>query len=389
MGAMLCAPIRSQLLCRHGNEQFRVGGSQMQGFRKDMEDDHCVCLSLPEHPDVSFFGVYDGHAGDRVSHHLAKTLHHHIDSLPPDLTDENLGRALVEFDMEVGKTPMRDDGSTCVFALVQPETNGKSGQKSWRVIAVNVGDSRAILVRANGDLVSLTHDHKPSLREEAERIKACGGFVQNDRVDGELAMSRAIGDFKYKLKSEIGPLRQKVIAVPDITHQIAYEGDRLLVFCDGLVEQLTNQVVARFVHAAHKRNKDDPAQVMRELINYSLARGSTDNHSALLVSFENGVGYARPDEFIAGPLSAWKQDRDFVAAYLKNAKAWGQTGESLRRAVAEADASMPRDYKQIIDPDGGMPWWKMLLLAAFVMLVLYCFFDKAARQSSDEEIEDM
>jgi hypothetical protein len=31
-----------------------------------------------------------------------------------------------------------------------------------------------------------------------QRIVAAGGFVQQDRVDGELAVARAVGDSKFK-----------------------------------------------------------------------------------------------------------------------------------------------------------------------------------------------
>jgi serine/threonine protein phosphatase PrpC len=44
----------------------------------------------------------------------------------------------------------------------------------------------------------MTEDHKPEDEAEAARIVAAGGFVLANRVNGELAMSRALGDFQYK-----------------------------------------------------------------------------------------------------------------------------------------------------------------------------------------------
>jgi serine/threonine protein phosphatase PrpC len=44
----------------------------------------------------------------------------------------------------------------------------------------------------------LSYDHKPDNVEEEARIKASGHFVEDSRVDVNLALSRAIGDFQYK-----------------------------------------------------------------------------------------------------------------------------------------------------------------------------------------------
>ena len=62
----------------------------------------------------------------------------------------------------------------------------------------NVGDSR-IVIGTNGVTKAMTQDHQPSLPLEEARIKRAGGHVENDRVNGELAMSRAMGDRPYKV----------------------------------------------------------------------------------------------------------------------------------------------------------------------------------------------
>jgi serine/threonine protein phosphatase PrpC len=46
--------------------------------------------------------------------------------------------------------------------------------------------------------VDLSKDHKPNDIEERKRIQAAGGFVENNRINGTLALSRALGDFEYK-----------------------------------------------------------------------------------------------------------------------------------------------------------------------------------------------
>lgn len=382
MGATLCAPIRSQLLGREGDERFRVGTSQMQGFRREMEDAHCVCLSLDGNPDCAFFGVYDGHSGDRVSKLLAEKLHLRIGRLGPNPDDVAIRQAVVDFDLEVGKMEFKNNGSTCCFVLVQPHADGSreasqppTASAAWRLTAVNVGDSRAMLLRADGSLLSLTQDHKPETKAEAKRIRLAGGFVQHNRVDGQLAMSRAMGDYDYKQNPELNELEQKVIALPDITHAVAHQGDRLLIVCDGIVECATNKQVAQYTHQKLKRS-GDPAETMRGLNFWSLAKGSTDNHSGVLVCLEDGTGYAQPEKFLAGPVSAWKHDKAFVNAYLKNAAAWGQTPESLPELIKHAEATVPKDWHNVGEDDFADSGWPKVLLMVMigVLVCIVCVF---------------
>ena len=66
------------------------------------------------------------------------------------------------------------------------------------LFCANSGDSRAILVNKAGKVTELSHDHKPDEPGELKRIKAGGGFVDDGRVQGIIAVSRAIGDWEYK-----------------------------------------------------------------------------------------------------------------------------------------------------------------------------------------------
>lgn len=66
-----------------------------------------------------------------------------------------------------------------------------------KLIVANAGDSRAVLCR-NGSAVPLTFDHKPDNKEEKERIEKAGSTIIEGRVDGNLNLSRSLGDLKYK-----------------------------------------------------------------------------------------------------------------------------------------------------------------------------------------------
>ena len=97
----------------------------------------------------------------------------------------------------------------------------------------NAGDSRSVL-GIKGRAKPLSFDHKPSNEGEKARICAAGGFVDFGRVNGNLALSRAIGDFEFKKSADLPPEQQIVTAFPDVTeHELGDDDEFLVIACDG------------------------------------------------------------------------------------------------------------------------------------------------------------
>lgn len=54
------------------------------------------------------------------------------------------------------------------------------------------------------------------------------------RVNGNLALSRAIGDFEFKKSADLAPEQQIVTAFPDVvTHEVSADDEFLVLACDG------------------------------------------------------------------------------------------------------------------------------------------------------------
>lgn len=97
-------------------------------------------------------------------------------------------------------------GATAVVAVVVGKT----------LMVANAGDSRAVMCR-DGGAFPLSYDHKPQQEEEMNRIRKAGGFVnQFGRVNGNLNLSRSIGDLKYKQAYFLPPAEQMITAEPDL-----------------------------------------------------------------------------------------------------------------------------------------------------------------------------
>jgi serine/threonine protein phosphatase PrpC len=133
----------------------------------------------------------------------------------------------------------------------------------------------------------MSDDHKPELPHEKARIERAGGFVHWNRVNGQLAMSRAFGDFIYK-DTALADTDWLVVAYPDISvHRRSAEEDELLLLaCDGVWDVVTNDEAVSFVSAHLQESPTDSAlQCAERLIDWALKRESTDNISAIVVKF--------------------------------------------------------------------------------------------------------
>lgn len=86
-----------------------------------------------------------------------------------------------------------------------------------------------------GEAKAMSNDHKPTNKEETARITTAGGFVEFGRVNGNLALSRAIGDFEFKQNFTLPAEQQIVTADPEITsHTMDGEEEFVVLACDGM-----------------------------------------------------------------------------------------------------------------------------------------------------------
>ena len=83
-----------------------------------------------------------------------------------------------------------------------------------QIYCANAGDSRGVL-NCGQEAIPLSYDHKPDNPDELNRIRNSGHSVYMNRVDGNLALSRAFGDYAYK-EGQVDPKLTAVTAFPDV-----------------------------------------------------------------------------------------------------------------------------------------------------------------------------
>lgn len=133
------------------------------------------------------------------------------------------------------------------------------------------------------------------------RIISAGGWVQFNRVNGNLALSRAFGDFVFKRNEKRSATEQIVIAYPDVqTRPLTSDFEFTIMACDGVWDVMTNEEVIEFIRRRIFYRRE-PIAICEELITRCLAPDcqmgcgiGCDNMTVILICYLNGSTY---DEF--------------------------------------------------------------------------------------------
>ena len=143
----------------------------------------------------------------------------------------------------------------------------------------NAGDSRCVLSN-KGVAIEMSHDHKPDNDIEKSRIQKAGGYISDGRINGNLNLSRAIGDLEYKKDDKIGVHEQLIVAVPEIKKRIITSDDEFIILgCDGIWECMSNQEIVDWFSKKLKDKDRLPSKILEELLDTIVA---SDTSSKLL-----------------------------------------------------------------------------------------------------------
>ena len=110
-----------------------------------------------------------------------------------------------------------------------------------KIYVANAGDSRCVMGK-EGKAVEMSIDHKPENQTEIDRITKSGSTITEGRVDGNLNLTRSLGDLKYKAREHLKPEEQAITANPDTYEFDLDKGiDFILMGCDGIWEKKSNE----------------------------------------------------------------------------------------------------------------------------------------------------
>jgi protein phosphatase PTC1 len=224
--------------------------------------------------DNGYFSIFDGHAGTFAAEWCGKKLHLILEDImrknPNTPVPELLDQTFTSVDQQLEKLPLKNSGCTAVIAVLRwedrvPSTQSATGsaaiasaaaagrndanahsndtptqespsvsipklqrkaQRQRVLYTANVGDARIVLCR-NGKALRLSYDHKGSDENEGKRIANAGGLILNNRVNGVLAVTRALGDAYLKDLVTGHPYTTETVIQPDADEFI-------ILACDGV-----------------------------------------------------------------------------------------------------------------------------------------------------------
>jgi len=265
--------------------RFCSGSGSAQGIRPTMEDEDIMIDDLPilHLPDlrISWFGCYDGHGSFECSNFVKKHLHRnflHSMSASSNVSVDTIKNAFInafkETDNEFEKFAnqrgiSQNVGSVVIVVAIINDF----------LFCANLGDARAVL-SSGGNTIDLSRDMKPNVPEETERIKKFGGQVINNRVNGRLAVSRAIGDFEFKSAGLVSN-------VPEIRmiRRDQVNDEFIVMACDGLYDVMSSNEVVEFVRDRIRRNPEaaDPNQIAVDLVTESIMKRNTSDNVTVMI----------------------------------------------------------------------------------------------------------
>ena len=235
--------------------------------------------------DNGYFAIFDGHAGTFAAEWCGKKLHVLLEDLmrknPNTPVPELLDQTYTAADNQLEKLPLKNSGCTAITAVLRwedrvPTSHSATGSQAIAALAAaaaknaeteladekdpkdatprsnstaeaaaaaiqdaktkatrqrvlytaNVGDARIVLCR-NGKALRLSYDHKGMDENEGRRISKAGGLILNNRVNGVLAVTRALGDSYLKDLVTGHPYTTETVIQPD-------QDEFLILACDGV-----------------------------------------------------------------------------------------------------------------------------------------------------------
>ncbi|KAF4352260.1 hypothetical protein F8388_004470 [Cannabis sativa] len=203
---------------------------------------------------------------------------------------------------DIGSRPYMEDTHVCIsnlaekygFNLLNKEAISFYGliislavlmlSRHKSLLVANAGDCRAVLSRC-ARAIELSRDHRPCCIKEKTRVESLGGFVDDGYLNGQLGVTRALGDWHLEGMKEMGDIGGPLSAEPELRlFTLTKDDEFLIIGSDGIWEVFSNQ---NAVDIARKKLQEhnDVKLCCKAIVEEAIKRGADDNLTVVMVSF--------------------------------------------------------------------------------------------------------
>ena len=240
--------------------------------RKEMQDFHKIKDKYLNSDFKGYFSILDGHGGSEpikyATNRLPEIFGNFLFSSHFNI-EKSFINSFQKIDEELKNYDEIDNcGSTCTIIYIDTELNS--------IFCANVGDSKSVLMKYDKSFKVLTKDHKiVTNNEEVLRIKEKGGLVFNNRLFGQLALTRALGDLSMK--------ENGLINTPYVSKNSINEDDALVVVAsDGVWDVYDEKEITEVCLDMLKDGKNVD-EIGKFVVKSCLDKGSCDNISCIII----------------------------------------------------------------------------------------------------------
>ena len=259
-----------------GRSVISFSYNEEKNNRKEMQDFHKIVDKYINSNNKGYFSIFDGHGKGVI-----EPIKYAASRLPSIFsnflisTHYNVEKSFIYSFQKIDDelkcySQIENCGSTASLLYIDKEVG--------IVYSANVGDSKGILINKFKKYKILTTEHKClNNNEEVQRIKNLGGLIFNGRLFGQLALTRALGDFSLK--------NNGLISTPSIYKNKILEDDiYIVVASDGVWDTLNEDEVSNICIDNANLNTDDLGKL---IIKRAIEKGSEDNISCILIQVGN------------------------------------------------------------------------------------------------------
>ncbi|RIA93841.1 hypothetical protein C1645_690376 [Glomus cerebriforme] len=294
------------------NRRVRTSSSEVNSISYGMADTlgtsdnlstwEAVIPKFRGREDECLLGLFEGRAGTNRGGRVTKYLHDwfqfhfktELDKLRDyDTVESALRRSFLSLNKELGLKVFNSSNTEFDYAW-EPESvnsinslalgidDNKSGASGLVVYisgtilyVANVGDTRAVIGRNNGNAHEIASNHSKISPSEIERVREAGGFISHDGlVNDEVNVSRSFGHFHLTPVINANPSIEKI--------HLSEQDEFIILATRGLWDHMSYQTAVDVT----RTERDDLMLAAQKLRDFAISYGAEENIMVMII----GVG---------------------------------------------------------------------------------------------------